>query len=264
MAKSANRERVERVRAGARSSASTNARPARSPAKQPRPAARSRKPKQQALPFRSHGGPRKGAGRKPKHGVAGVAHTERGPLASRHPAHVTLKLRSGLPRLRQKAEYTALRTAFARGKDRFGFRLCHFAVLNDHLHLVVEAADRTSLRRGIQGLAIRIARALNRLWRRKGKVFADRYHARPLPTPREVRNALVYVLDNARQHAAAGRMVRAPHAIDLYSSAPWFDGFRTPPTVRNLPPTRPLAAPRSWLLRTGWRRHGLLDLPDTG
>src|SRR5436189_3229604 len=116
-----------------------------------------RKAKQGELPFKSWGGARKGAGRKPKNGVAaGVKHEPRAPLKSRHPAHVTLKLRAHLPRLRQKAEYTVLRTAFGRAKDRFGFRLCHYAVLNDHLHLICEAADRQALRRGLQGLAIRI------------------------------------------------------------------------------------------------------------
>ena len=43
---------------------------------------------------------------------------------------------------------------------------------------------------------IRIARVLNKLWRRRGRVFADRYHDRILKTPREVKNALVYVLAN--------------------------------------------------------------------
>jgi putative transposase len=218
------------------------------------------KPKQGALPFKSWGGARKGAGRKPKNGVAaGVKHEPRELLKARHPSHVTLKLRSGLPRLRQKTEYTVLRTAFGRANDRFGFRLCHYAVLNDHLHLICEAEDLTALRRGLQGLAIRIARALNRLWRRKGKVFADRYHQRALTSPREVRNALVYVLGNARHHAAEGRMVRVSQAIDTFTSAPWFDGFRERVTVRGLDTIeRPLADARSWLLQTGWRRHGLI------
>jgi putative transposase len=223
------------------------------------------KAQQLELPFRCWGGARRGAGRKPKNGiVAGVKHEPRAVLAPRHPAHVTMKLRSGLPRLRQQAEHAALRTAFTRGKDRFGFRLIHYVVLNDHLHFVVEAASRDALRRGAQGLAIRIARALNKLWRRKGKVFADRYHDRVLKTPREVRNVLAYVMGNARKHAAEGRMVRAPHAIDEFSSAPWFDGFRERFTVKGLDVTiRPLADARTWLLTTGWRRYGLLPLAPT-
>src|SRR5688572_8033456 len=203
---------------------------------------RSKRPKQGELPFRSWGGARKGAGRNPKNGVAGVSHRERCALAARHPTHVTMKLRSGLPRLRQKAEYAVLRTAFGRAKDRFGFRLIHYVVLNDHMHFIVEAADRDALRRGLQGLAIRIARALNKLWARNGRVFADRYHDHVLTTPREVRNALAYVMGNARHHAAKGRLVAVPQAIDAYSSAPWFDGFRERFTVRAIDTiVRPLA-----------------------
>jgi putative transposase len=213
------------------------------------------------LPFRKRGGARKGAGRKPKLGVAGVKHAPRAPLAARFPAQVTMKLRPGLPKLRNKAEHAVLRGAFAKGKDRFGFRLIHYVVLNDHMHFVVEARSRESLRRGAQGLAIRIARALNRLWARKGKVFADRYHDRALKTPREVRNVLAYVMHNARKHAAEGRHVSVPHPIDEYSSAPWFDGFRERFTVKGLDVTiRPLADARTWLLTVGWRRHGLLPL----
>jgi REP element-mobilizing transposase RayT len=226
------------------------------------------KPRQTELPFRQHGGARKGAGRKPKADRAGVAHRQRSALATRHPAHVTLKLRPGLRPLRRQAERAAILAAFARGKDRFGFRLAHFTIQNDHLHLIAEADDRLALRRGLQGLAIRIARALNKLWSRRGKVFADRYHDRILTSPREVRNALVYVLGNGKHHAAAGRMVRVPQAIDIYSSAPWFDGFRERIVVRGIDTIEPpLAAARSWLLRLGWRRHGLLDiheLPATG
>jgi putative transposase len=224
----------------------------------------SRKAKQLELPFRHRnwGGARKGGGRKPKNGVAaGVKHEPRAPLAARYPAHVTMKLRGGLPKLRRKAEHAALRGAFTKGRERFGFRLVHYVVLNDHMHFVVEAASRDSLRRGAQGLAIRIARALNRLWARKGKVFADRYHDRVLKSPREVRNALAYVMHNARKHAAEGRHVSAPHPIDEFSSAPWFDGFRERFTVRGLDVTiRPIAVAKTWLLTTGWRRHGLLEL----
>jgi putative transposase len=224
--------------------------------------------KQLELAFRQHGGARKGSGRKPMRSVAGVSHRPRARMAPRHPAHVTMKLRSGLPRLRNRGEYAVLRTAFAAGCDRFGFRLCHYVILNDHLHLVAEAADRVALRRGLQGLAIRIARALNKLWQRKGKVFADRYHDRVLTSPREVRNALVYVFGNARKHAAEGRMLDVSQAIDTYSSAPWFDGFRERLVVRGIEAiVRPLAAARSWLLTQGWRRHGLLsvhELPATG
>ena len=233
-----------------------------------------KKPQQGVLPFRQNGGPRPGAGRKPKGEKAGVSHAPRALLAARFPAHVTLKLLRGLPRLRSKREYAALRTAFcagctgtARASGGDSFRLCHYAVLNDHLHLLVEARDRRALSRGLQGLAVRIAKALNRLWRRRGTVFADRYHDRILKTPREVRNALRYVLGNGKKHAAEGREVHLHAVIDTFTSAPWFDGFRERIAVRGLDMIeRPTTDARSWMLTIGWRRHGLLsvhDLPAT-
>ncbi len=192
-----------------------------------------------------------------------VGHGLRAALAARFPAHVTMKLLQGLPRLRNPREYAALRAAFRAGCDRAGFRLIHYAVLNDHLHFLVEAEGRTALSRGLQGLAIRIAKTLNKLWQRRGTVFADRYHDRVLTSPREVRNALVYVLGNGKKHAASGRAVTVPQAIDTFTSAPWFDGFREPLTVRGLDAVpRPVTASRTWLLTSGWRRHGLLSVHE--
>jgi len=247
------------------------------PPKNGRPKNRSqkKKPQQGVLPFRQHGGRRQGAGRKPKGEKAGVSHAPRALLAARFPVHVTLKLHRGLPRMRNRSEYAALRSAFvagctgiARASGGDSFRLCHYAVLNDHLHLLVEARDRSALSRGLKGLAVRIAKALNRLWRRRGTVFADRYHDRILKTPREVRNALRYVLANGKKHAAEGREVHVPAAIDTYTSAPWFDGFRETVTVRGLEAIpRPVTDSRTWMLNIGWRRHGLLsvhELPATG
>ena len=226
-----------------------------------------KRPQQGALPFRQHGGCRAGAGRKPTGDKAGVSHGPRAVLAARFPAHITMKLQRGLPRLRSRREYASLRAAFAAGCDRAGFRLTHYAVLNDHLHFLVEARDRQTLTRGLQGLAIRIAKALNKLWQQRGTVFADRYHDRILKTPREVKNALVYVLANGRKHAAEGREVSVPQAIDVFTSAPGFDGFRESFTVRGIEViVRPVTTAHTWLLTIGWRRHGLLsghDLPAT-
>jgi len=191
------------------------------------------------LPCGTQGGRRAGAGRPPKAG-AGVRHASRPVLKGRFPVHVTVKLRRGLPRMRLRSAYAALRAAFTAGRSggrsaaAGAFRLCHFAILNDHLHFIIEADDQTALSRGAQGLLIRVARALNRLWRRNGAVVADRYHNRILRTPREVRNAIRYVLANGKKHAAEGCEVRVPLPIDYFTSAPWFDGFREVFTLRGI------------------------------
>jgi hypothetical protein len=105
----------------------------------------------------------------------------------------------------------------------------------------------------MKGLGVRVARALNRLWQRTGSVLADRYHAHVLRTPTEVRNALRYVLHNARKH---GRRVLG---IDPLSSGRWFTGWRD----RAIAHASPLARARTWLLAKGWRRRGLLSTRDT-
>jgi putative transposase len=142
------------------------------------------------------------------------------------------------------------------------YRVVQYSVQAEHVHLLVEAADRDALSRGMQGLAVRLARAINRVVRRRGTVWADRYHARELRSPREVRGGLVYVLMNHKKHHVV-LASRAP--LDPYSSAAWFDGFvaRAGPLAVALRDTLPsdaipVARPRTWLLRRGWRARGLI------
>src|SRR5712664_3471991 len=54
----------------------------------------------------------------------------------------------------------------------------------------------------MKGLEVRMARALNKVMGRKGPVFADRYHAHLLASPRQAANAVRYVLENWKVHAA--------------------------------------------------------------
>jgi hypothetical protein len=146
------------------------------------------------------------------------------------------------------------------------YRVLHYSLQADHVHLVVEAADRLALSRGTQGLAIRLARAFNRAVRRRGKVWGDRFFARDLRSPREVRAGIVYVLMNHKKHTAPSG---APSALDPYSSAAWFDGWtaRAGPYVvrlRDKLPSLviPVVRPRTWLARRAWKRHGLVDAAE--
>jgi len=209
------------------------------------------------------GGRRKGAGRKPGPN-AGMPHQSR-PKFSSLPAHVTLKLQAGLPSLRTGRVVREVEDSFGRGSARPGFRLIHYSLQRNHVHLVVEASNRAALGRGMMAVGTRLARAVNRAFGRSGKVFGSRYHLHVLKTPREVRAALRYVLLNARHHAR--RLTKAVK-LDPASSARWFDGWR-PDALRRIVADRPMAvqtAPvaraRTWLLTTGWRRHGLLDPAD--
>ena len=208
-----------------------------------------RRDRQALLRFPERGGARKGAGRKPRGRRAGVEHRRRPSLSGRDPLHVTMKVRDGCPSLRSGRTWRVVRAGLEAAKERFGARLVHFSVQRDHLHLIVEAADVRALMRAMRALAIRLAMRLNRWWRRRGRVFADRYHARVLRTPREVRHALAYVLLNGRRHGVTSV------GIDPCSSGAWFDGWAGL-SVRAPAATAIVAAARTWLLRLGWRRHG--------
>src|SRR5688572_5117615 len=150
-----------------------------------------RRPKQLQMVFPKHGGARTGAGR-PRGPQGAPGHSIRPKLDARHPLHVTLKVTRELKSLRTKSKVKAIRAALARSCLREGFRVVDWSIQGDHAHLIVEAGSREDLSVGMQGLSIRIARGLNRACARSGKVFTQRYHARSLATPREVRNARAY------------------------------------------------------------------------
>jgi len=118
-----------------------------------------------------------------------MPHRRRPQIAPRHPVHVTLRVRDEVWNLRSRRCFRALARAFAVGKERFGLRLIHFSVQGNHLHLIVEVVDAASLSRGMQGLAIRMAKRLNQVMQRTGPVFRERYHAHVLRSPTEVARA---------------------------------------------------------------------------
>ena len=132
-----------------------------------------------------------------------------------------------------------LERAFRQATEKQGFALVQFSVQRDHLHLLIEAESKQELARGMQGLAIRIAKNLNRFWRRGvGSVFAERYFARAVQTAKEIKRALAYVLNNARKHGVWS----SPTKPDPFSSGRWYTGWyeglantcrplRTPPVA---------------------------------
>jgi hypothetical protein len=173
-------------------------------------------------------------------------------------------MRPDVPSLRTVRIVREIERTFANGCVRPGFRLVHYSLQGNHAHLIVEAQDGAALGCGMKAIGARLARAVNRVAGRTGRVLADRYHHRLLATPREVHRALRYVLLNARRHAGKARKAKTtPAKLDPASSALWFDGWRRGVATEEKPPgTTPVARPRTWLLTVGWRRHGLLDPAD--
>src|SRR5712692_2569149 len=139
------------------------------------------------LSFPSWGGKRAGAGRKRKSPVPLVSHKKRPAHVGRFPLHLVLRVRKDVPRLRAKAVFAEIHAALEASATVDGFRVVHFSVQGNHLHFVVEAESSRALTRGMRGLTIRVALAINRAVGRSGRVFTDSYFARPLKTNRRTR-----------------------------------------------------------------------------
>jgi REP element-mobilizing transposase RayT len=178
-----------------------------------------------------------------------MPHRRRERHVARHPVHVTLRAREGLPSLRSdRLLFEAMRKSIA-ASEKDDFRVVHFSIQSNHMHLIVEATETESLSRGMQALTIRMVHAAHRALGAGGAVFEDRYHAHYLKTPRETRAALLYVLQNWAKHGPGGD-------FDPGSSAFSFEGWTRPPPAAVDRPT--VAQGRTWLVRVGWKRHGLL------
>lgn len=216
---------------------------------------RKKKAQQLLLPFRlAHGGARVGSGRKPGHSrLRHTPHRSRGGHRKTNPVHVTLRAHSFV--LRRQAVIRVVLGAL-RLSNRDWFRVVHYSVQSNHIHLIVEAEGASALSTGMRGLAVRVARRVNRALRRRGQFWADRWHGKTLTSPRQTRNALVYVLQNWRKHEGQSARV----SLDPCSSAQWFNGFleQLPSGFHSIGP--PCIAPaNTWLLRKGFLKHGRIS-----
>lgn len=242
---------------------------------EPQPQRSPRQSRQLDLAFPSSwGGARPNAGRK-RGPRANTPHRARPIHRASEPVHVTLRAR--IAPLRSQFVFPTVRLALLRAArhEPERFRIVHFSVQRDHVHLVVEARDAQCLSSGVRGLAVRIARYVNDLLGRRGSLWAARWHGRALRSPREVRSVILYVLANFRKHAP--RALRA--GIDPFSSALWFNGWREWTRAAGMPPpyaesapwlrrceaeeeSRSSLRPRTWLAAMGWRRHALLSMTE--
>ena len=226
------------------------------------------------MAFRTHGGKRPGAGRKPKGSRAGPRHAARPEHDPRHPVHVTTRVVGSAAGLRRKDMYLAVREATIVTARRKDFRITHLSIQHDHLHMIVEADSGAALSRGVRGFSISAARQINHAFtarggdRRTGRVIADRYHARPLTSPRAVRNAIAYALSNWRRHGEDKAPFARTWQVDPFSSGALFPGWQElegSPFFWPLPPTyQPLIVfrPRTWLLRNWDRFHPLISVRE--
>jgi len=217
------------------------------------------------------GGKRKGAGRPPQNKRSSERHKVRPELKAAHPLHVTLRVERVIGTLRTRSLYHAVRKALRSVLGRDDFRVVDISLQDGHLHLIVEAAHKMALARGIQAFQIVAARYINQAFskargkRRTGRVFSDRYHPKAITSPLAARHARAYVLNNWRRH---GQDRGVPFNVDPFSSGVSFDGWKETAGSDFLGAIpegyQPLlvSRPQTWLLNVGWRRHGLISVRE--
>lgn len=208
------------------------------------------------------GGKRLGAGRRNLSKT--VNHMKRPGMSARTPGHVTLRLHSGMPTMKDREFLETFRRAVVAAKA-FGLKITQFSILGNHLHLIVEAIDNLCLSRGLQSLAITLAKAIRRRLRQwtsgKIRIFKGRYHLKLIETARQMKNTLRYVLFNEAHHGG-----RRPY-LTVFSSNCVFNrwqelGVRISTTElqryarhwREMFASDFLSPPESWLSRVGWTR----------
>ena len=203
------------------------------------------------------GGEREGAGRKAA-ARARVWHRGRAEFPESHPGLVTIRVRTDVPSLRTLRLVREVERSIRAIAKRADFRVVHYSLQHNHVHLLVESDGVAALSNGMKSLAARLARAVNRVFDRRGAVLDGRYHHRALGTPREVRAALAYVLLNARKHAGqrASTARESEFTVDPASSGRWFEGWAE--RLASGADRPAVAQAQTWLLRAGWRRHGLI------
>jgi REP element-mobilizing transposase RayT len=224
----------------------------------------------QQLLFR-RGGKRRGAGRKPKGPRAGERHAARAAFVSPRPLHVVLRMMPAVGNLRRRDMYTAMRKATITAALRARFRVIHISLQRTHLHLIVEAEHTAALSRGMQGFMISAARHINTALgdgvnRRCGKVFADRYHAKLIKSPRQAKHALGYVLANWRKHGEDRDGQARSWIVDPFSTAilfaDWAERGGKPWPIRDGYEPLVVQPAGTWLLREGWKRVGAISVWD--
>jgi putative transposase len=168
------------------------------------------------------------------------------------------------------------RTAAERGEESTAFRIIHISIQDTHVHLIVEADNKRVLERSMKSFVASAAKHINAEYsaqhklavRRRGRVFRDRYHQEVIQSPRQARNTLAYVLNNWRKHREDRTRLSATWSVDPFSSGASFTGWKERADAIWHWKTRetydPLVVylPRTWLLREGWRKHGLISFHE--
>jgi REP element-mobilizing transposase RayT len=216
---------------------------------------------------------RKRAGRKPKGARAGARHDTRPVVKPQHALHVVMRVVPAVGNMRRRSLYKAMRDATITAALREQIRIVHISIQRTHVHMLVEAENKLALARGMQGFQISAARNINTALaigarRRRGTVFADRYHLEVITSPTRAHHAIRYIVNNWRKHREDRDGLARTWLVDPYSTGILFPDWKELADKAMMWPLRetydPLIVrtPASWLLREGWKRAGSISVHD--
>ena len=135
------------------------------------------------------------------------------PFSAGRPMHLTTHVVDGAPSLRQP-EVRRHFEELIEGARRRGVQTVSFSLLDTHIHWVILAESREARQDGTRYVFGQLARRLNRMWGRRGKLLTERYWSVCCKTAKQAFHAVAYVLRNA---AAAGHWVTA-RCLDRYTA----------------------------------------------
>ena len=141
----------------------------------------------------------------------GIRHISRERIKVLTTLHLTIKVRENKADIKSKTILKALHHAIKRARMK-QLRILHYTLEYNHVHLLVEATGNKILHSGMQAMGISFSKAINKIKCLKGSVYKNRYHFRSLKTRRELKNAILYIFNNARKHK------RSLSALDPFNS----------------------------------------------
>jgi len=155
-----------------------------------------------------------------KERVSRIYHQSRPTLPKDRPLHVTIKFdKKKIATLRNKIFYREIRKSLRRLRVK-GVRLIEFSVQKDHIHFLLESANKIVLGKAMRALSISLSKRFSLLLNRKIKALKSRYHLHILNTLKELKNARQYILNNSAKHNSV------KDADDLYFSRADFTLFK--------------------------------------
>jgi len=163
----------------------------------------------------------KGAGR-PALWDKGIRHTLRPRLKKASSLHLTIKVKKIKAEIKNKAVLNLLKRAISNARKQ-GLIIIHYTLEYDHINLLIEADNNSTLAKGMQSLGVTLSKGINRLKKLKGAVYKHRYHFRQISSPSELKKVMSYIFNNGLKHKSARSLVnpynsiRAEINIDLFT-----------------------------------------------